>query len=78
MAPMVGMTFGAGWYDVRAGSPFEKYAGEGEETVCDACMWQDKAYTDVYGRAAPADMEGARTRDGKTVVLPAPVDADRT
>ena len=73
MSPMVGMTFGAGWYDVRKRSPFEKYAKEGEEIVCATCMWMDTAYTDLYGEKAPADMQGRLKRedDGTSSPLPA-------
>lgn len=38
----------AGFYDVT-GLPWLQFADEGEEFICDECMWTDARYIAVYG-----------------------------
>ena len=41
-------TFSYGVYFV-AGTQWEKFANPNEQIVCDACMWADPRYIQVYG-----------------------------
>jgi len=40
--------FTAGYYDTT-GLPWSEMANEGEQVVCDLCMWADPRYQAVYG-----------------------------
>jgi hypothetical protein len=46
--------FTAGFYNVSGGGAWSKYAREGEECVCDACMWVDPAYAADYSSDSAA------------------------
>lgn len=48
MDPKVG-EFTCGYYNVRRGTYWHKFANEGELQVCDNCMWDDPRYIAVYG-----------------------------
>lgn len=41
--------FTMGFYNVSPGSAWERFAREGEERVCDHCMWSDPEYQRIYG-----------------------------
>lgn len=41
-----GMT--VGYYEVKEGQ-WARFANPGERYLCDACMWKDPRYIEVYG-----------------------------
>ncbi len=50
----------SGYYLTPAGSYWSKYANEGENIVCDQCMWNDDRYIQVYGNRAAAMADAFR------------------
>lgn len=38
-----------GFYDTTSGSPWSKFSSAGENIICDACMFADTRYREVYG-----------------------------
>lgn len=41
--------FTAGYYYVGPGSGWQHFAQDGEERICDSCMWSNSMYQQVYG-----------------------------
>lgn len=41
--------FTAGYYQVGPGSAWHQFAQDGEERICDACMWANAEYREIYG-----------------------------
>ena len=41
--------FTAGYYEVGPGSAWHQFAQDGEERICDPCMWAHAGYVQIYG-----------------------------
>lgn len=54
--------FTAGWYRVdEDGVGWGRYTNPGERIICDACMWADPRYREVYGINEPSS-SGSETQ----------------
>lgn len=41
--------FTGGYYYVGPGSGWQDFAQDGEERICDDCMWSNAEYKEIYG-----------------------------